>query len=487
MTRMALHQPLEPVDLLTLEDVLDASVERVFVPIRRRRNVARPHRLADLITTVHAANHARSPVILDLSVLLAVSFTVLAGPLWWQLVFAPLAVSLAYIAQVYSDRDTVQTRGVLWYLSGVCAPLAITGTIAVTFGVLPVAAATGLVVVSLGALTLSRGLTWTALTVLRRRGHGLRHTLIIGDSDASATLWRRLVEFPEAGLVPIQLLGWEAAHEVGTVDREIRQHGIQHVVLVAPGPEDALLTAALPRHEDDAPYFSTVPAIAELYLDPHSLTEVGGIPLIPHGRVTHARRTFSGKRVIDALLSGIGLVLLLPVMAAIALTIKLDDGGPVFYSQQRVGREGRMFPMRKFRSMVVDADAELASLIAHNESDGLLFKMKSDPRITRVGRLIRKTSLDELPQLWNVLVGQMSAVGPRPLPVDPGQFTPVEAERHSVLPGITGYWQLSGGPELTYDEMVRLDLAYIRNWSVWLDLRLLLRTVPALLHRHGAS
>lgn len=472
---------------LTVADVLEASTERSFFPVKRQRHVARPHRLADILTTMHGANHARPPVVLDLTVLLAVSFTVLAGPLWWQVAFAPLAVSLAHLGQLYTDRDTLQTRGALWYLSRVCAPLATTGAISVVFGVLPVDVATVLVAVSVAALTGVRGLSWTALTLLRRQGVGLRRTLIIGENDASATVWRRLVEFPEAGLVPIQLISWETAHAVGAVDREIRQLGIQHVVLVAPGPEDALLTAAFPRHEEDAPYFSTVPADAELYLDPHSVTEVGGIPLVPHGRMTRARRTFSGKRSVDVVLSGLALLALLPAIGVIALAIRLEDGGPAFYSQQRVGRDGRMFPMRKFRSMVTDAEAKLASLADLNESDGLLFKMKADPRVTRVGRLLRKSSLDELPQLWNVLMGQMSTVGPRPLPVDPSAFTPMEAERHSVLPGITGYWQLSGGPELTYAEMVRLDLAYIRNWSLGLDLHLMLRTVPAMLHRHGAG
>jgi exopolysaccharide biosynthesis polyprenyl glycosylphosphotransferase len=270
------------------------------------------------------------------------------------------------------------------------------------------------------------------------------------------------------------------------VEKELTGYGIRHVVLVAPGPEEVLITSQLPRHDKRAPFFSTVPPLAELFLDPRSVSEVGGIPLIPLGRVTRARRTFPGKRALDLLIAGLMSLCLLPLVLAVAIAVRLDDGGPVFYRQARVGYKGRSFPMLKFRTMVVGADKMLDQLGGGNMTDGLLFKMHDDPRVTRVGRLLRRTSLDELPQLLNVLQGNMSLVGPRPLPVDADEFAPMEAERHSVLPGITGYWQLSGGPELTYAEMIRLDLAYIRNWSLWLDLRLLLRTIPAMLHRHGA-
>jgi lipopolysaccharide/colanic/teichoic acid biosynthesis glycosyltransferase len=146
-----------------------------------------------------------------------------------------------------------------------------------------------------------------------------------------------------------------------------------------------------------------------------------------------------------------------------------------------------MFPMLKLRSMQVGADEQREDYEHHNASDGLLFKLDGDPRVTRVGRLIRRTSIDELPQLVNVLLGQMSLVGPRPLPVAPDRFDAWDNERHAALPGITGYWQISGGTALGYDAMVRLDLAYIRNASLLLDLRLLARTVPALLHRRGPA
>lgn len=192
-----------------------------------------------------------------------------------------------------------------------------------------------------------------------------------------------------------------------------------------------------------------------------------------------------GKRALDVLLATLCLALIAPFMIVTALAVKLADGGPVFYRQRRVGRAGRTFEMIKFRSMVVNAERLKAGLHHRNVTNGLLFKVDGDPRITGVGRIIRRLSIDELPQLWNVLRGEMSMVGPRPLPVEPADFGFLDNLRHRVPPGITGYWQLSGGNGLSYEDMIRLDLAYIQNWSLWLDLRLLVRTIPALLVRDG--
>jgi exopolysaccharide biosynthesis polyprenyl glycosylphosphotransferase len=462
--------------------------ERPFVPVARRRLVARTSPLADLLTALHGAHDATPAVATDAVVVYLAVQLVGAGSPLFRLLFPVAFVVAAYLAQVYTARDTVQTRGFLWYPGRVVGPLSFTALAAVALQVVPLSGATGTCLLALGLLTGLRAATWSALVVARRSGRGLRRTLIVGDGETAGTVWRRLVEFPEAGLLPTQLLTHEGARVPGAFEHELLAHDIRHVVLVAPGPEDALITSALPRHDSGrAPFFSTVPPLAELFLDPRSVSEVGGIPLIPLGRVTRARRTFPGKRVLDVVLAGLMALLLLPFALVVALAVKLDDGGPVFFRQSRVGRDGASFPMLKFRTMVVGAEHMLADLCAANMTDGLLFKMHDDPRITRVGRLLRKTSLDELPQLWNVLQGTMSLVGPRPLPVDVDEFAPMEAERHTVLPGITGYWQLSGGPELTYPEMIRLDLAYIRNWSMWLDLRLLLRTIPAMLHRHGAA
>lgn len=191
------------------------------------------------------------------------------------------------------------------------------------------------------------------------------------------------------------------------------------------------------------------------------------------------------KRAFDVVGALLALALLAPVMALAAMAIRLTGAGPVIYRQRRVGRHGQPFEIWKFRTMTVGAEYAVIDLRERNAADGLLFKIEHDPRVTRVGRVLRRLSVDELPQLVNVLRGQMSLVGPRPLAVDPESFAPGERGRHATRPGITGYWQVNGGNALTYQEMIRLDLAYIQGWTLWLDLLLLVRTVPALVRRRG--
>ena len=197
-----------------------------------------------------------------------------------------------------------------------------------------------------------------------------------------------------------------------------------------------------------------------------------------------ARRT--AKRALDVTLSLLALGALLPVFLFIAVAIRLESSGPVFYRQRRCGREGQSFEMLKFRSMVNGADQQLIDLRDSNESDGLLFKIKQDPRITRVGAFIRRYSIDELPQLVNVLKGEMSLVGPRPLPVDREAFGPIDGQRHAVRPGLTCHWQVSGRSEISYGRMVELDLGYIRHSSIWTDIRLIVMTLPVAIRGDGA-
>jgi lipopolysaccharide/colanic/teichoic acid biosynthesis glycosyltransferase len=191
-----------------------------------------------------------------------------------------------------------------------------------------------------------------------------------------------------------------------------------------------------------------------------------------------------GKRAFDVLLAVVLLVALLPVLLCAALAVKLSDGGPVLFRQRRVGRGGRQFSILKLRTMIVGADDLVPVLTDRNARTGLLFKIVDDPRVTRVGRVLRRFALDEIPQLWNVVRGDMSIVGPRPLPVDPACFDWHDGIRHRVRPGITGRWQVHGGD--TYDQMVAHDLAYIRDWTLASDAVLLVRTVPTVLRRRIA-
>ena len=194
------------------------------------------------------------------------------------------------------------------------------------------------------------------------------------------------------------------------------------------------------------------------------------------------------KRLFDVVASATGVVVISPVLLIIAICIKVDDPhGPVFYTQTRVGKDGHEFKIIKFRSMVSNADELLAKLQDQNEVDGAMFKMKDDPRITRVGRVIRKYSLDELPQLINVVTGSMSIVGPRPpLVSEVEQYTEYDKQRLLVTPGATGMWQVGGRNDVDFDEMVRLDLTYIQNRSVWLDLKIMLETVKVMIKPNGA-
>jgi exopolysaccharide biosynthesis polyprenyl glycosylphosphotransferase len=193
------------------------------------------------------------------------------------------------------------------------------------------------------------------------------------------------------------------------------------------------------------------------------------------------------KRAFDILVSATLIVLATPVWAVIALGVKLDSPGPVFYRDRRVGLAESEFGMFKFRSMYTDAASRQDALEIENEASGPLFKIKNDPRVTRIGRILRRYSIDELPQLLNVLRGEMSLVGPRPLPLrDYVQLEDWHRKRYLVLPGMTGLWQVSGRIDLSFDDLVRLDFYYLENWSIWLDISILAKTLPAVAARRGA-
>jgi exopolysaccharide biosynthesis polyprenyl glycosylphosphotransferase len=193
------------------------------------------------------------------------------------------------------------------------------------------------------------------------------------------------------------------------------------------------------------------------------------------------------KRAFDVSVAACGLALLAPAMLLIAVLIKLDSPGPVLFRQMRVGKDGQLFSVLKFRTMVPDAEKLLDMLRELNEADGPLFKIRRDPRVTRVGRTLRALSLDELPQLWNVVRNEMSIVGPRPaLPSEVRAWAPELHKRLRVKPGLTGMWQVNGRSDVPFQEYVRLDLYYVDNWSLWTDLAICAKTLPALLLRKGS-
>jgi exopolysaccharide biosynthesis polyprenyl glycosylphosphotransferase len=230
-----------------------------------------------------------------------------------------------------------------------------------------------------------------------------------------------------------------------------------------------------------------VPAITDTSANRLEVRPVAGLPLVDVERPQAIASARWVKRAFDAMGAALLLLFSAPVMAAVALAIKLEDGGPVLFRQTRVGRKGEVFECLKFRSMSVDAEARLAALAHLNEGAGPLFKMSDDPRITRIGKVIRRFSIDELPQFWNALTGDMSLVGPRPaLPSEVALYDDDTRRRLDVRPGLTGLWQVSGRSDLSWDDAVRLDTYYVDNWSMVQDLMILAKTARAVLLPSGA-
>lgn len=336
---------------------------------------------------------------------------------------------------------------------------------------------------------------------LQKRGTSVRNVVVVGSYRAAKQLSERIRREPHSGMrvvgvclptgeLPRRVIaGIPVLGSLSQVAGVVRRLGCDAVAVTS---DDATRTGYLRELA-----WSLEGAGVELLVDP-GLVEVAGPrmhirPLIGFPLVHVEEPYFVGwrrivKRVTDVILTAIGLVVISPVLALIAFAIKLQDGGPVLFRQTRVGQAGKPFTVLKFRSMVVDAEARKAQLMSRNEGKGALFKMDRDPRVTPVGRFLRSFSLDELPQLFNVLAGSMSLVGPRPHLAHELALMPNEASRRSlVTPGMTGLWQVSGRSELEAEDAIRLDLRYVENWSFTLDLLILWKTVSAVLARRGAA
>lgn len=341
--------------------------------------------------------------------------------------------------------------------------------------------------------------------LLRHRNVGelMQRTIVIGRADAAATLIRSIKAEPGQGLRPVAVCAsglddqWD-----GTTSME--------GVPVMGTPRDALAAADL--YEAEVVAVASHPDLAgkslrrlawaleergiELIVSPGLLDVAGprlsirpstNLSLLHIERPAAARRSAILKSLMDRSLALLLLVLLSPVMAVVALAIKITDPGPVFFKQQRVGQRGKFFWIFKFRTMVVDAEKRLEALQAQSDGNGVLFKMKEDPRITPIGTFLRRFSIDELPQLINVLIGDMSLVGPRPpLATEVEQYEPDALRRLHVKPGMTGLWQVSGRSDLSWEESLRLDLRYVDNWSPIGDLQILFRTFRAVFGSSGA-
>ncbi len=278
---------------------------------------------------------------------------------------------------------------------------------------------------------------------------------------------------------------WGRVHELPSI---LERHTVNQVLLTGRAWDTRTLHWIADACEELGVEFSMDANFLGLRVAEAELRDFEGWSVLSFSSTPTSGEAMVTKRAMDFALSGIALVLLAPVLLSTAIAIKVEDSsGPVFYGQQRSGLFGKTFTMWKFRSMVTDAEARQAELLAANEMDGPVFKIEHDPRITRVGRFIRKTSIDELPQFWNVFRGEMSLVGPRPpIPTEVEKYKRWQMRRLSMKPGITCIWQVEGRNDVDFETWMELDLQYIDNWSLFLDVKLLLRTVPAVLFGTGA-
>ena len=348
-------------------------------------------------------------------------------------------------------------------------------------------------------LSLSRLAKSLTLRRLRLRGIGVVRAIIVGAGEVGRAIMRTIVAHPELGYEILGFVDDDPAKSstnigrfkaLGGIDRLsalIKEHAVDEVIIALPWQYHRKIMSIMMQCQRENIQARIVPDLFQMTVGQMSVTTLAGIPLIGV-KSTHAfsfQRII--KRVMDVVFSIIALILCAPLMAVIALLIKLDSPGPVLFGQKRVGKGGRIFTLYKFRSMHPNAEAQQELLADLNEADGPLFKIRCDPRCTRVGRWLRRFSLDELPQFYNVLRGDMSLIGPRPaLPSEVAKYQPWHRRRLDVAPGITGLWQVSGRSDLPFDEMALLDIYYIEQWSPGLDFKILIRTIPTVIFGNGA-
>jgi exopolysaccharide biosynthesis polyprenyl glycosylphosphotransferase len=317
-----------------------------------------------------------------------------------------------------------------------------------------------------------------------RLAHVRRRTLLVGEPEQLAEL-RRVLGWSRNG-IPYEFVGGVEPSPMDVAAALERERADELVLADAAVDERRLLEIAEQAHRRGV-RVRVAPRTTELLRERAEYVPGQGVPLFELHPPTFAGADWLLKRAFDLAVGSAILVLGLPIWLLIALAVKLDSRGPVLYRSRRVGLHEREFGMFKFRTMHGGAEERQSELEVVNEAPGALFKIRLDPRVTRVGRLLRRFSLDEVPNLLNVFAGQMSLVGPRPLPLrDYELLEPWHRKRYLVMPGMTGLWQIAGRSDLSFDELVRLDFYYIENWSTWLDITILAKTIPAVVARRGA-
>ncbi len=383
------------------------------------------------------------------------------------------------------------------------AAVSLTGAVAIVSYAARSDIARGYLVIALPCATvldlLARFVLRKRLHRQRRAGAFMHRTIAVGSADAVADLIAELRRETYHGLSvvgaclsvvapPAEVAGVPVCGGLERIQAAVSDLAADTVaVLASPELNGVRLRNLAWQLEKTGTDLCVAPAVMDVAGPRTTIRPVAGLPLlhVDHPELAGARQVIKGT--FDKVVALTALIMLAPLMAGIALAVRLSDGGPALFRQTRVGRDERLFTVYKFRTMVSDAEKQKSALLAQNEGNGLLFKIRDDPRITPIGAWLRRYSLDELPQLWNVLKGDMSLVGPRPaLSAEAAEYDYYVRRRLAVKPGVTGLWQVSGRSDLPWEEAVRLDVRYVEQWSLVLDLQILWKTWSAVIRGSGA-
>jgi exopolysaccharide biosynthesis polyprenyl glycosylphosphotransferase len=419
-------------------------------------------------------------------------YVLAAGALWPLLAFSiglyrsdQLTAWVSAISEL--PRAFVAVMLITWPLFGVASLLGLAEAVPLTFA-------------TIAAIAAFAGVARTVVRAGLHRAPELRQrTLVLGSGVVAGQLVQKLENNGQFGLVPVGMVDDEV-HDVGTpdlpwlgtfsdLDTIIEKQQIDRVIIAFSRASHEQLLESIRACRDAGVSIDVVPRLFEFLDGVRALDQVGGLPVLSIGAAHLSSASMAAKRALDLAGSLLAITMLSPLMIAIAVAIKLESRGPVFFRQARAGRGRSSFRLIKFRSMYSDADKRKAEVESLNEaSDGVMFKIRRDPRVTRVGRFIRRYSLDELPQLFNVLKGEMSLVGPRPLifPETDALDEHWHLRRLELRPGLTGPWQIYGRSQSPFQEMVRFDYQYVAGWSLARDIEILFVTVPAVLSGRGA-